>query len=194
MTFNACNGITLTGIKAGHSVIGEYECDKGVVYFFNTNNISVTDCYFYGSGALGIETHDCDAAEIRDTTITDCSLRAVDINDSTRIHFNDCKFVHNRAYADVIFARSSDIVFTNCEISGNKQLLSSVVDSYVSSVLLDGCDIVDNVRMGEPGLSAMVFYEESGKTVSLKNCIIEKSNFDDYWGENVTDLGGNTLI
>jgi hypothetical protein len=185
--FVSCNGVALRGVKAGHSVTGEYECDAGVVEFIDSQNISVENCVLYGSGAIGISMRNCGAAVVDNVTITDCSFTGTYFWDCFDIKFTDCRLVDNRVYGAVIAASDTDATFTGCEISGNKNLDSnSAVDAFrESSLLFDGCTFKNNANGG----GAPVI---SGGNVSVKNCVIEKNNFDAYW-DAAKDLGGNTL-
>ena len=131
--------------------------------------------------------------------MTDCSLRAVDLNNSHDITFTGCRFVDNRAYGSIIYGSSTTAVFSSCEISGNRFLDWSLVKfhfSYVNGVLFEQCIFRDNalteesVREQSEGWNKWLF---EGQGVSLHDCVIEKSNFSDYWGSDVVDLGGNTL-
>ena len=192
LKFSYCNGIKLSGITAGHTVTGKYECDAGVVWFEDSDNITIEDCLFYGCGAIGIRLWNCSSAQISDTTVTDCSLRAVDIwcgiNDN--IVFTGCRFVDNRAYGCVIFGTGYSIAFIDCVISGNKSLEWSCVE-FSGEVLFERCIFSDNANIEG---TQLVF---AGNEISLRDCEIEMSNFSGYWSEHenygVVDLGGNIL-
>ena len=184
LRFAYCSDITLKGIKAGHTVTGEYECDAGVVLFNETTNILIEDCLFYGCGSIGIDLTSCSSALISDTTVTDCSLRAVDLWLSNDIVFSHCKFIDNRAYGCVIYGNHAQAAFIDCEISGNKRLLWSLVD-LDGETLFERCVFRDNglIEGSEP-----VF---KGSGISLRDCEIEQNNFNEYWDDDVIDLGGN---
>ena len=188
LMFQNCTGITLAGIKAGHSITGEYECDAGVLLLDQTVDVLVEDCFFYGCGSIGIRLMDCASALISATTVTDCSLRAVDLWRINDIVFSNCKFINNRAYGCVIYGYGyeSPTVFIDCEISGNKSLLWAVVE-LEGEALFERCIFRDNalIKGSEP-----VF---KGDGISLRDCEIEKNNFSGYWDDDVTDLGGNTF-
>ena len=184
-----CNGITLKGIKAGHSVTGEYECDSGVVYLDRSCNIVIEDCYLYGCGSVGITMYNCAAVDVRDTIITDCSLYGVYMWNCSGIEFTDCKLIDNRAYANVISGFNVSAVFTGCEISGNRNLLWGAVD-VGDDVLFDSCVFTDNAIDEDSGYYAHVI---SGAGISMKNCVIEEEGFNLGHWSGVTDLGGNEL-
>ena len=186
MKFSYCNGITLSGIKAGHSITGAYQCDAGVVWFDNSSDITIDNCLFYGCGSIGIRLWDCVYAQISDTTVTDCSLRAVDIAQSEHIVFTGCSFIDNRAYGCIIYGSNSIAEFTDCEISGNKSLEWSCVE-FTGKVLFERCVFLDNALID--GSNPMF----AGSEITLRDCEIENSNFSAYWNYGVIDLGGNVL-
>jgi len=188
LMFENCNGISLFGIKAGHTITGDYECDAGVLYFRNTDNIIIEDCFLFGSGTIGIELYNCRVAEVINTTVTDCSRRAVHVDYSFDVTFDECKFIDNRAYQGVIFSENSSVEFYDCVITGNKSLEDPVVISDNS--LFVSCVFRDNAHIQE-GSSWPVI---SGQWVQLRDCEIEKGNYSRYWEAGyVNDLGGNKL-
>ncbi|MCL2121555.1 MAG: right-handed parallel beta-helix repeat-containing protein [Clostridiales bacterium] len=186
MKFMDCNDVTLSGIRAGHTVTGEYECDAGVVWFEQSTNITMDNCLFYGCGAIGIRLWNCTSARISDTTVTDCSLRAVDLWRGDDIIFTGCDFTDNRAYGCVIYGNGASIKFSDCRISGNKSLLWSVIE-FEGELLFERCSFRDNalIEGSEP-----VFI---GSGISLRDCDVEKNNFSGYWNNGLIDLGGNLL-
>lgn len=186
LSFSQCNGIKVDGIKAGHSVTGDYECDAGVLVFRNSYNTSVNNSYLYGCGSIGLEMETCVGAQIQNTTITDCSLRAVDLTRSENIAFTKCKFIDNRAYGCVIFGIASSAEFVECEITGNKKLEWDLVE-FDSDALFERCVFRDNALVEG---NKVIF---SGPRIRLRGCEIEKNNFNEYWGSGVVDLGDNKL-
>jgi len=207
LAFSDCHNINLIGIKAGHTITGDYECDAGVVSFENCSNINIEDCHFYGCGSVGISMSGCSKALITNTIIDDCSRAALIIDDSHDIEFSHSKFINNRAYQYVICIYNSTVVFNYCEISGNKNLGSNVIEIDFfggnSDVLFNHCVIVDNAMGINSGnndnLIFMYVYGQYTTTdatpnISIKDSVIELGPFDDYWKDNsVTDLGGNTF-
>jgi len=190
LEFRNCNGIKLAGIKAGHTVVGYYECDAGVLCFRDSYNISLEKCLLYGSGTIGIELNGCVSAQISDTTVTDCSRCAVEVTYSDDVTFNKCEFVDNRAYDDVINGYESSAEFFDCVVSGNKSIEYGRVVAF-GNALFERCVFRDNAHVHEyvDGSGPVL----SGQSLKLRDCEIEKGNFSDYWGEGVIDLGGNKL-
>jgi len=188
IVFMYCNGIKMSGIRAGHTVTGEYECDAGVVLIMDSANIKIEDCLFYGSGSYGLWLRLCVSAQIVNTTVTDCSLRAVDLFYSNDVTFTGCKFIDNRAYGSVIWGNNTTARFIDCEISGNKELLWNAVEIN-DDVLFERCVFKNNaISQG----AAAVF---AGYGIRLRDCEIEKAGFSGYWSSDagVINLGGNKL-
>lgn len=187
LKFAGCDGVSVVGIKAGHTVTSDYECDNGVLLFDNCNFISVEDCFLYGSGTIGIEFYGCIGADIINTTVTDCSRRAVDLAYSYDIVFDNCKFIDNRAYQGVLYGMESTAEFYDCVITGNKSLIDSVAS--FDYVVFERCVFRDNAQID--GIARPVF---DGEWVQLYKCEIEKGNFDRYWETGtVVDHGENKL-
>ena len=186
LMFTLCNGIKISGIRAGHTVTSEYKCDAGVVLLDQSANIDIVDCVFYGSGAVGLSLRNSVSARIANVTVTDCSLRAIDIWSSNSITFTDCKFINNRAYGSVIWGYYSSIEFIDCVISGNKNLQWSAVE-IDDDVLFERCLFRDNALIEG---SAPLFM---GQGIRMRDCEIEKAGFSGYWDSGVVDLGGNKL-
>ena len=190
LEFLYCNGVKLTDIKAGHTVTGDYECDEAVVGFRDSYNISVDNCLFYGSGAIGIGFSNCISAQISDTTMTDCSRCATEILFSDDITFNSCKFTDNRAYDSVIIGLESSAEFFDCVITGNKSLEFGGVVAF-SDATFERCLFRDNahVHAKVEGSGSLL----NGQNLRLRDCEIEKGNYEKYWDSGIIDLGGNKL-
>ena len=186
LMFSACNGVTLSGINAGHTVNGEYICEAGVALFEQTWNINIIYCKFYGSGSIGVTMRNCASAAIYGTEITDCSLRAVDISDSKDVVFEYCGFKDNRAYGTVIKGYNSTAEFHDCEITGNKNLEWDLVE-FDDDVFFRRCIFRDNAHVD--GTNCIF----SGSGIRLRDCIIEKAGFAGYWEQGIINLGGNML-
>lgn len=186
ISISDCNGVTLRGVKAGHSVTGEYMCDAGVLSVASSANILVDDCYLYGCGSIGIHVRDCVAVDVKNTTVTDCSLYGVYLQNCAGITFADCKLIDNRAYGNVIAGYNIAATFTGCEISGNRHLEWGVVDIDGEDILFDGCVFRNNALAA--GHYAPVI---AGRGIKLQNCVIEKAGFNLGYGKDIIDLGGN---
>ena len=204
LSFDNCNDISLIGIKAGHTVTGDYECDDGVVGFTECSDVLIANCYLYGCGTVGINLFNCTTGLIRDTIVTDCSRAALIIDESFDIRVENCRLIDNRAYQYIVCIVDSTVILSDCEISGNKGLWGGVIEvdnisNGNSEVLIVGCVIVDNV----PDNSAEEEYiftpvsdwsgtRKANPYIGVKDCVIELGQFRDYW-DGVTDLGGNVL-
>jgi len=206
LSFSNCSDISLIGIKAGHTVTGDYECDEGVVSFNNCTNITVENCYFYGCGSVGINMSHCRGVSIKDTIITDCSRAALIIDNSKDIEFSNCRLIDNRAYQYVVCIDNSAIIFIDCKISGNKRLGDCVIEidffGGSSNVLFDSCTITDNAPNMDWYEGGAVFkatskqyaFAQATPYIAVRDCEIELGVFSQYWSnDDVTNLGGTEL-
>lgn len=197
--FEDCDGLTLRGIKAGHSLIVDYECDAGVALFNYSSNILIEDCYFYGCGSVGIEMTGCRDADILETTIADCSLYAVTLEDCSGINFSFCGFVDHRAYMSVVCANRTAASFTDCAFSGNHQVEHGVVwvdyaglgsqRGAKSDIYLTRCTFTDN----GPGEGYQAGSAIVNGSCAVRDCVVEKGGFALYWTKDIRNLGGNAL-
>lgn len=143
--FNNSKHISIKNVIAGHSP-QEYECDAGVLEFYNCENVNVEKSRFYGCGSVGLSVTDCADIKYTDTIIEDCSLRAIEIMGSQNIVFSGCKIVNHRAYSNIVYVWNSiGVGFESCEISNNKKFLWNFFEIYGDSdVLINKCKIHDN--------------------------------------------------
>ena len=207
LAFKRSNNISLIGIKAGHTVTGDYECDEGVISFEYCKNIFVDNCHFYGCGSVGISMKGSSDALVQNTIIDDCSRAALIIDQCTDIEFINCKFIDNRAYQFILGIWGSSVSFTDCEISGNNNLGNKVIEidgfGAISTVLFDRCIIIDNISNRDYIYDDDLVYWiitgvhpsiEKRPYIGIRDSMIGLGNFCDYWIDGiVTDLGGNTL-
>ena len=188
LNFEDCGNITILNIRAGHTP-REYECDAGVLSFYNCKSVSVYGCYLYGCGSIGISLNFVDNFLCKESIITDCSLRGIDIFNSTNIEFVDTKITKNRAYASVISVSSdSTVTFTGCEISENNNIEWDLIEASGNSILtFNDCIIKDNQTSeeNEPNMFNSCWFDFlDSATIALNNCIIENNkSWIEYNGE-----------
>jgi|GEM_PF-5187870 len=205
LVFENCRNIEISGVKAGHSP-QEYECDAGVFYFQNCLNVAVDSCYLYGCGSVGVNIRLSSDVRISDTTITDCSLYAVNVYNSSSVVFNNCEIVENRGYISTIAVHATndhfvDVTFNNCEISRN-YIRDSLVytmelwETSKISMVFNDCLISDNVKSDKFGENSYLF-KTSSDNITLNRCVIK--NNDATYGYTVPltfvdcEIEGNTF-
>ena len=189
LTFENCRNISVSGIRAGHSP-QEYECDAGVFYFNYCLGVNVDDCYLYGCGSSGINIYYSENISVDNTVITDCSLRAVCIDDSINVIFNRCKLTENRAYAEIISLTSHrfscSATFNECEISDNQHIEWALINTWnmnsngIISLEFNDCMISNNKGVkGFRGISGAFppLFNIEADFVSLNNCTIKDNSF-----------------
>lgn len=171
MQFTDSSYITLKNITAGHTP-QEYMCDAGVVYFDSCYNVSIGSCCFYGCGSVGLTANNSKHFTVNDTVITECSLRAISLRNSSKIEFNNCKINKHKAYMEIIdIFYCSDIAFRNCEITDNNYFVSGFVTVESSPyVSFEKCTFKNNKEPGEQ--KKVTFFNISKYPILLRNCEI----------------------
>lgn len=116
---DGCKLITLENLNFYHLVPAGAYCAGIVVQFSNSNNITMRNCQFNGSGMVGIT-----------------------LNESKNIIIDNCKIYNNSSEA-ISFYNSDNVTLTNTEIYRNR-CESNLLGIYGSTVQFSGCNIHDN--------------------------------------------------
>ena len=179
LTFDYCENISVSNIKASHTP-QPYQCDGGVLYLRNSSNINVLNCYFDGCGSVGISTWKCNDLNVKDTVITNCSLRGVNISWADNVVFDNVEITKHRAYANAVSVdNSSNVAFNNCEISDNKSIEWALIEVRSSDVRIDNSIIANNSNeFAEDAFSDLsLFKATAGATITVSNTVISKNRF-----------------
>lgn len=185
MHFNNVSNITIKNIIAGHAP-KPYECDAAVLGFENSNNIYISDSELYGCGSIGLDLNQVKELDLANSTITDCSLRAVNITNSQFIRFKGSKFTKHRAYSNILFIMDSNIItFDNCTMSDNNNWKWDFIEAWDSPIILfDNCTITNNskpkVKKDEPFYEEAFFFNTSNSNIFIKNSIISNNSCDGF--------------
>jgi hypothetical protein len=107
-------------------------CYGGVLFFKNSNNITITGSNFFGCGINGLEVNNVNTLLFQDSTIEDCHY-IMCIGNSQNITFLDSSF--QKTIGSTLF-----------NISGCK------------GVLFNHCDITDNVGKTDVGVLFQIDY------------------------------------
>lgn len=91
LTFRGCKDIVLSGITAGHTD-APGECTGGVLYFQNSQRISVDNCGMFGCGTLGVQAEKCTDITLRKCDIYACSYGGVQMTEVTGVTIEKCTF------------------------------------------------------------------------------------------------------
>lgn len=94
LNFTDCDTIALAGLTVGHTE-EPGSCSGGVLYFDNTDNVSVVDCALYGCGIMGVYGYSCERMHITTTEIYDCSQGGVSFYDCSGVAMTGCDLHDN---------------------------------------------------------------------------------------------------
>jgi len=117
LIIDSCKNIRLKNFWLGHSPSGT-SCTSGVLAIKNSIDITINQCYLYGTGLIGLSVFDSDEIKVLNTEIFDCSQGVLNFHNSNHIILNNCSFYSNKG--PLGFANSSDIVIKNCKSYNNK--------------------------------------------------------------------------
>lgn len=147
MNFSNAKNITIKNIVAGHTP-AKYECNAGVLKFTNSNNISIANSHLYGCGSIGLDLHNVSKLEASNCLIYHCSLRAIQIYDSSDIKFVENKIIDHEAYSNIVMIDGGKgITFEKCEFANNNNFMWSFIEtSNKSDILFDSCVIKNNSK------------------------------------------------
>lgn len=120
LKFKGCNGITVSGITAGHTVEPGY-CTGGVLYFEDCDNVLVDNCGLYGCGILGVRAELCSAVAVTHCEIYECSQGGISMGNSSRIKIENCSFRDLGGDA-MYFYECRDVTVDGEQVSGNARL------------------------------------------------------------------------
>lgn len=203
MHFNAGKNISIKNIVAGHTP-SEYTCNSGVLGFEYCRNISIDNTELYGCGSMGISLNSTTGLICNNTKIDHCSLRALEIYNSTDIKFVNSNFVDHEAYSNIIHASSeSQVSFENCTFERNNKLTWSFVEVYGnSSISFNKCDIKSNTvtRLSNSSDKVYLFdtvdnYSgEKGGTITLKDTKISNNKCDGLYDDKTNVTIDNCII
>ena len=122
MNFSNVKNITIKNIVAGHTP-AKYECNAGVLKFTNSDNISISNSHLYGCGSIGLDLQNVNKLEASNCLIDHCSLRAIQIYDSSDIKFVENRIIDHEAYSNIVMIDGGKgITFEKCEFANNNNI------------------------------------------------------------------------
>ena len=115
--FRSCSSIQISDLTAGHTREPGY-CAGGVLYFDNSEDISIDRCGLYGCGTIGVWASECARLTVTDSDIYECSYNAVNLS--------SCR----------------DVTVTGCDVYGH----GTRSEEMGSAISVFAADFSDNVR------------------------------------------------
>ena len=187
MNFSNVKNITIKNIVAGHTP-SKYECNAGVLKFTNSNNISISNSHLYGCGSIGLNLHNVSKLEASNCLIDHCSLRAIQIYDSSDIKFIENKIIDHEAYSNIVMIDGGKgIVFEKCEFANNNNFMWNFIEaSNKSDTLFDSCVIKNNSKSSNSEFNdeniclfkTTDYFGKCDSTITVKNSEIAKNTCD----------------
>lgn len=178
ITFKNSTGVSIENIEMGHAPEKATVCDGHVVSVIDCKEVTIKDCFLFGSGYQGINIERTKGVECNNTTIRGCTGRILTVSESEDVTFTDCVFTDNVGTNTMIsFTKSKKVTMDNCEISLNRMEYNEAQDmssgfaifaTYDSKkIMANNCRIVGN---------STPFLFETKKGITLEECEIH-SNF-----------------
>lgn len=91
LNFRNCANVELTGFTAGHTK-EPGSCVGGVIYLNGCHDCLINECGLYGCGVLGVWGENCQALQIINTDIYECSYGGIQLSACDGITVGGCTF------------------------------------------------------------------------------------------------------
>ena len=117
LIIDSCKNIKIENFWLGHSPSAT-GCTAGVLAIKNSFDITINQCYLYGTGIEGLSVFDSDKITVINTEIFDCSQSVFNFNNSNNVIFNNCSFYSNKGR--LRFNNSSNIKIQYCKSYNNE--------------------------------------------------------------------------
>ncbi|MCR5072231.1 MAG: right-handed parallel beta-helix repeat-containing protein [Clostridiales bacterium] len=171
LSLSGCNGITLAGITAGHTVeAGLGECTGGVISMTDSLDIKLQNCSLYGCGVLAVYADNCNWVIVEDSDLHECSYGAASLYNSSNIQFSGCVFRDcgeetDEPYAPLIEIYSCyGIAVLDSSVYGNRT--ATVLSSDHSQEVYFIGNTVDHPGIGQNSAVMQIF----GAPVIIDKC------------------------
>lgn len=135
LIFNNTVNVALDNLLVGHDPTTN-ECLAGVVAFYDSDDVKISNAELYGSGMIGLELYNVHNLDFFGSIIRNCTALIVQVGfDSDGITLRDSKFINNTAQEIRVFFNSNNVSFKNLDIVNNG---STEYDSTLFEIW-DGC-------------------------------------------------------
>ena len=122
LSFVSCKKITLENIVFGHEGTPN-SCGPSddVLVFNQSTGIEIKQCELYGCGAVGIILENASDVSVSDSIIRNCTYGLLQINNTTKVRFDNTKFYETQSYSNghIAITDSREITFTSCQFYAN---------------------------------------------------------------------------
>jgi hypothetical protein len=124
---------------------------------------------------------------MENSEIIDCTYSILTLKNSQNVRFIKSKFSKNKEFDLINVKENSNVVFENCDISGNESIINPKMSHCLfcvdrkSSVLLNNSRILRNRSF---------YFAEYDGTVSLQSTLVENNEFNETYKYQLLDKKG----
>ncbi len=166
--FEKCKNIELKNIYALHNVLKTY-CHAPVFTVENALNMTFDNCIIDGSGLIGFNINHSDSIKILNSTIMNCSEKAIDLIWS-KLRMENVKIIDNKL-EDVLVLYKSNLEMKNCLIENNTIRTYHYFYFRESDVKMENCTINADVFNS-------VLFNSNNSRITLNSSTILLDNAD----------------
>ncbi len=91
LSFRGCSNVTLSGFTAGHTK-EPGSCSGGVIYFEDSDHMTVENCGLFGCGILGVWAQYTEDVQVENCEIYECSNGGIRMDSCQNVQVNGCTF------------------------------------------------------------------------------------------------------
>lgn len=117
LTFKNTEGVRISNVRMGHFPV-KGGCYGGVLFFKNSEDITITGSSFFGCGINGLEVNNVNTLLFQDSVIEDCDY-IMCIGNSQNITFLDSSFQKTNGSSLFNISGCKSVLFNRCAITDN---------------------------------------------------------------------------
>ena len=123
LRFFDCDDLRIENLSVGH--LSDTQCDGGVFYMVDCDNVTIKDTDMYGCGTEGLYLENVVGLNVIDSTIYDCTYHLMTITYSRDLTFTNTVFRESGlGYGSLVNIRASrDILFDRCFFNDNESFI-----------------------------------------------------------------------
>ena len=190
LTFENADGVSISNVRMGHFPV-KGGCYGGVLFFKNSDNVTITGSNFFGCGVNGLEVNNVNTLLFQDSVIEDCHY-IMCIGNSQNITFLDSSFQKTNGSSLINISGCKGVLFDHCAITDNvgktdigvlfqidygfPTYAEPIAESDVISEIL----IKDSVIKGNwtTSLTMTRAPDKSSNSLTFENVEFENNNFE----------------
>lgn len=137
LAFFSCKNITIKNLLMGHKV--QDGCSGDVVHLETCSDVNIESSELFGCGVIGLYANNSQKIKVSNSSIYDCSHRAVELDGNTsEVFFSGCRFLMIGSDSPNYFGENvKDVSFHLCEFDQETGWYAGPVDP--SEVVFQEC-------------------------------------------------------